>query len=41
MCGTRYLIVNADDLGLSVGLDQSIIHAHERGIVNSVSLMMR
>ncbi len=37
----RYLIVNADDFGLSPGVNQGIIHAHERGIVTSASLMVR
>ncbi|HEX6386403.1 MAG TPA: ChbG/HpnK family deacetylase [Anaerolineae bacterium] len=37
----RYLIVNADDFGLSPGVNQGIIEAHERGIVTSASLMVR
>ncbi|MEA3208232.1 MAG: hypothetical protein QOE70_1289 [Chthoniobacter sp.] len=37
----RFLIVNADDFGLSVGTNQGIIEAHERGIVTSASLMVR
>jgi len=37
----RYLIVNADDFGLSPGVNAGIITAHERGIVTSASLMVR
>jgi predicted glycoside hydrolase/deacetylase ChbG (UPF0249 family) len=36
-----YLIVNADDFGLSGGVNQGIIQAHEQGIVTSASLMVR
>jgi chitin disaccharide deacetylase len=35
------LIVNADDFGLSAGVNRGIITAHERGIVTSTSLMVR
>jgi predicted glycoside hydrolase/deacetylase ChbG (UPF0249 family) len=35
----RYLIVNADDLGLSRGVNRAIFEAHDRGIVTSASLM--
>ncbi len=38
---TRYLIVNADDFGLSPGVNRGIITAFERGIVTSASLMTR
>jgi len=38
---TRTLIVNADDFGLSPGVNAGIIEAHERGIVTSASLMVR
>lgn len=38
---TRYVIVNADDFGLSEGVNEGIIVAHERGIVTSASLMVR
>lgn len=37
----RALIVNADDFGQSAGINRGIIHAHERGIVTSASLMVR
>jgi chitin disaccharide deacetylase len=40
MAGRR-LIVNADDLGLSAGVNAGIAEAHERGIVTSASLMVR
>jgi chitin disaccharide deacetylase len=36
----RFLIVNADDLGLSTGVNAGIAEAHERGIVTSASLMV-
>ena len=41
MTATRQLIVNADDFGQSPGVNQGVIEAHERGIVTSVSLMVR
>jgi chitin disaccharide deacetylase len=34
------LIVNADDLGYSDGVNRGILEAHERGIVTSASLMV-
>jgi len=37
----RVLIVNADDLGQSVGVNRGVIQAHEHGIVTSASLMVR
>lgn len=39
--GARQLVVNADDLGLSAGVNRGIFEAHERGIVTSASLMVR
>jgi predicted glycoside hydrolase/deacetylase ChbG (UPF0249 family) len=39
--GPRWLIVNADDFGLSQGVNAGIAAAHERGIVTSASLMVR
>jgi chitin disaccharide deacetylase len=35
-----YLIVNADDFGLSPGVNRGIARAHEEGIVTSASLMV-
>jgi predicted glycoside hydrolase/deacetylase ChbG (UPF0249 family) len=37
----RFLVVNADDLGLSEAVNDGIFAAHERGIVTSASLMVR
>ncbi|MDQ6654716.1 MAG: ChbG/HpnK family deacetylase [Verrucomicrobiota bacterium] len=37
----RHLIVNADDFGLTDGINRGIIEAHEHGIVSSASLMVR
>lgn len=37
----RRLIVNADDFGLSPGVNRGIIESFERGIVTSASLMVR
>lgn len=37
----RYLIVNADDLGLTDGVNRGILEAAEHGIVTSASLMVR
>jgi chitin disaccharide deacetylase len=37
----RRLIVNADDFGLSPGVNRGIVEAHEHGIVTSASLMVR
>jgi predicted glycoside hydrolase/deacetylase ChbG (UPF0249 family) len=36
----RLLIVNADDLGLSPGVNAGIVEAHQCGIVTSASLMV-
>jgi chitin disaccharide deacetylase len=41
MPGKRYLIVNADDFGLSEGVNRGIIRTHEQGILTSASLMVR
>jgi predicted glycoside hydrolase/deacetylase ChbG (UPF0249 family) len=35
----RRLIVNADDFGLTAGVDRAIVEAHTRGIVTSSTLM--
>jgi predicted glycoside hydrolase/deacetylase ChbG (UPF0249 family) len=35
------LIVNADDFGLSSGVNRGVIRAHESGIVTSATLMVR
>lgn len=37
----RLVIVNADDLGLSAGINRGIFECHENGIVTSASLMVR
>src|SRR5258708_1804855 len=37
----RILVVNADDFGISEGVNRGIIEAHEHGIVTSTSLMVR
>jgi chitin disaccharide deacetylase len=36
----RRLVVNADDLGLSPGVNEGILEAHTTGIVTSASLMV-
>ena len=36
----RRLIVNADDFGLTPGVNRGILHAHSHGIVTSTSLMV-
>ena len=41
MSDQRRLIVNADDFGLSEGINQGVIVAHEHGILTSASLMVR
>jgi chitin disaccharide deacetylase len=40
MADPRFLIVNADDLGLSGSVNDGIFAAHEEGIVTSASLMV-
>jgi predicted glycoside hydrolase/deacetylase ChbG (UPF0249 family) len=37
----RFLIVNADDFGLSDGVNRGVVETHEHGIVTSASLMVR
>jgi chitin disaccharide deacetylase len=37
---SRRLIVNADDFGLSAGVNRGIVEAHDNGIVTSASLMV-
>ena len=41
MSDRRYLVVNADDFGMSPGVSRGIIDAHTNGIVTSTSLMVR
>jgi chitin disaccharide deacetylase len=36
----RRLIINADDFGLSAGVNHGILEAHTRGVVTSTSLMV-
>ncbi|MDX2161896.1 MAG: ChbG/HpnK family deacetylase [bacterium] len=36
---TAYLIVNADDFGLTEGTNRAIVDAHQRGLVTSTSLL--
>ena len=38
--GERRLVVNADDFGLSPGVNEGILEAHANGIVTSTSLMV-
>ncbi len=40
MTATRRLIVNADDLGRTPGINAGIFEAHARGLVTSASLMV-
>jgi predicted glycoside hydrolase/deacetylase ChbG (UPF0249 family) len=37
----RLLIVNADDFGMSTGVNRGVIRAHSEGIVTSASLLVR
>lgn len=36
----KYLIINADDLGLAPGINQAVIDLHQAGMVTSTSLMV-
>jgi predicted glycoside hydrolase/deacetylase ChbG (UPF0249 family) len=36
----KFLIINADDLGASAGINRGIIECHARGVVTSASLMV-
>jgi predicted glycoside hydrolase/deacetylase ChbG (UPF0249 family) len=36
----RRVIVNADDFGLTLGINRGVAEAHERGVLTSTSLMM-
>ncbi len=38
--GRKYLIVNADDFGVSSGVNRGILECHTRGVVTSASLMV-
>jgi chitin disaccharide deacetylase len=38
--GQRYLIVNADDLGMTTGINRGVIDAHVHGVLTSASLMV-
>ena len=40
LAALRLLIVNADDFGLTRGVNRGIVEAHERGILTSASLMV-
>lgn len=37
--GTRRLVVNADDFGISRGVNRGIVEAHRKGLITSASLM--
>lgn len=41
MSEERFLVVNADDLGLSAAVNEGIFAAHRDGVVTSASLMVR
>jgi predicted glycoside hydrolase/deacetylase ChbG (UPF0249 family) len=36
----RFLIINADDLGASTGINRGVIECHSRGVLTSASLMV-
>ncbi len=37
--GKKYLIINADDFGLSEGVNRGIIHAYRKGVLTSTTLL--
>src|SRR5262245_29440193 len=37
---TRHLIFNADDFGVSTGVNRGILHAHTQGVLTSASAMV-
>lgn len=37
---TRNLIINADDFGLTTGVNKGIVECHQRGVVTSTSMMV-
>lgn len=41
MSARRYLVVNADDFGMSAAVNRGVVEAHDRGIVTSASLLVR
>jgi predicted glycoside hydrolase/deacetylase ChbG (UPF0249 family) len=40
MSGPKRLIVNADDLGRTAGINEGVFEAHEKGVVTSATLMV-
>src|SRR2546425_4133518 len=40
MPDARRLVVNADDFGLSAGVNRGVLEAHEAGVVSSVSVLV-
>lgn len=36
----KYLVINADDFGASVGINRGIVESHTKGVVTSTSLMV-
>ena len=38
---TRFLVVNADDFGMTDGINAGVMEAHKHGIVTSASLMVK
>lgn len=37
---SRYLIVNADDFGHTMGVSEGVLRAHQEGIVTSTTVMI-